>query len=175
MSSQIKYSRAFAMPSGATFSIKPIKEFVSRWTKGRQVIVDPFARNSKIATITNDLNPETEAKYHLDALTFCDLMIKEKVQASLVIFDPPYSARQISECYQGIGRKVTMEDTQSGKLYRLVKNGLDKILMNDGIALSFGWNSGGFGKNRGYQMQEILLVNHGGPHNDTICVAERKV
>jgi hypothetical protein len=31
------------------------------------------------------------------------------------------------------------------------------------------------GKGRGYQMEELLLVAHGGAHNDTIVVVERKV
>jgi hypothetical protein len=46
--------------------------------------------------------------------------------------------------------------------------------MSGTIALSFGWSSVGFGKNRGWRMIEILLVCHGGAHNDTICVAEVK-
>lgn len=36
------------------------------------------------------------------------------------------------------------------------------------------WNSGGFGKNLGFEMIEILLVPHGGHHNDTIVTVERK-
>ena len=59
----LKYSREFAMPNAETFSIKPIKKFVHRYTYGDKVIVDPFARNSKMGTITNDLNPETDAQY----------------------------------------------------------------------------------------------------------------
>jgi hypothetical protein len=31
------------------------------------------------------------------------------------------------------------------------------------------------GKNRGFEIQEILLVAHGGNHNDTICVVEKKL
>ena len=30
------------------------------------------------------------------------------------------------------------------------------------------------GLNRGYKKVEIMLVAHGGWHNDTICVVERK-
>lgn len=91
-----------------------------------------------------------------------------------VIFDPPYSPRQISECYQAVGKPVGMAETQNARLYKIVRDGLDAILKPGGTALSFGWNSGGFGKTRGYTMGEILLVAHGGAHNDTICVAERK-
>lgn len=38
-----------------------------------------------------------------------------------------------------------------------------------------GWNSAGFGKVRGYVFEEILLVAHGGAHNDTIVTVERRM
>lgn len=31
------------------------------------------------------------------------------------------------------------------------------------------------GKERGFEILEILLVCHGGAHNDTICLAERRI
>ena len=31
------------------------------------------------------------------------------------------------------------------------------------------------GKNRGFEIVEILLVAHGGHHNDTICTVEKKI
>ncbi len=40
--------------------------------------------------------------------------------------------------------------------------------------LCFGWNSGGIGINNGFNLKEILLVPHGGNHNDTICTVEVK-
>lgn len=41
--------------------------------------------------------------------------------------------------------------------------------------LSFGWNTTGMGISRGFQIQEVLLVCHGGAHNDTICIAEKRI
>ena len=99
----LKYSREFAMPSAETFSIKPIKKFVHRYTYGDKIIVDPFARNSKMGTITNDLNPETDAQYHMKADEFLDMLINKGVKADVVLYDPPYSVRQVSECYKGVG------------------------------------------------------------------------
>lgn len=43
-----------------------------------------------------------------------------------------------------------------------------------GEVLSFGWNSVGMGKSRGFEIVEIMLVSHGGMHNDTIYVREVK-
>lgn len=60
-------------------------------------------------------------------------------------------------------------------MYRRVRNALDVLLPHGGVALSFGWNSSGFGRERGYAMREILIVCHGGAHNDTICTAEVKL
>ena len=165
-------SRTWAGPHSETFSIPPIAAFVQRWW--REPSVDPFARNSQLATYRNDLSPDTLAEYHMDAEDFCDLMVERGVRAELLLFDPPYSPRQISEVYQSIGRTVTMADTQNSVLYERVKRAADRLLVPGGIALSFGWNSAGFGKSFGYETVEIMLVAHGGAHNDTICVAQRK-
>ena len=53
-------------------------------------------------------------------------------------------------------------------------NEISRILRPGGISISFGWNSSGIGKKRGFEIIEILLVAHGGMHNDTICTVERK-
>ena len=69
---------------------------------------------------------------------------------------------------------MTGEDTQNGRLYRRVRNAIDHIIKHDGVVLSFGWQSVGMGIGRGYELIETMLVAHGGGHNDTICIAERK-
>lgn len=58
------------MPNADTFSVKPIGEFVQRYLATSRVSVDPFARNKRWATHTNDLNPATEAEHHMDAEAF---------------------------------------------------------------------------------------------------------
>lgn len=161
-------TRAWAMPDSETFDMPPIASFLERWH--RPPSVDPFARNSEWATYRNDLSPDTSAQYHLDAAEFCDVLAAEGVQAECVLFDPPYSAGQVVMTYQRVGGPDT-----KGHLGRFVRDGLDRLLVPGGVALSFGWNSAGFGAGRGYVVLEILLVAHGGAHNDTICVAERKV
>ena len=103
---------------------------------------------------------------------FCRRLLAEGVKADAVLFDPPYSPRQIAECYAGVGRKTSIEDTQ-GSFWRRVRNPLRDLLRPGGIALSFGWNSSGFGK--AWPLIDLLLVRHGGAHNDTICVAQRKI
>lgn len=170
----IKFSRKWAMPSHETFSIPCIQEFLFRYLNKSKISVDPFARNTTYAYYRNDLNEETKATYHLEANEFLTNLSKGNILADLVIFDPPYSARQIQECYESIGRKVSQEDTQ-GKTWNEWKRSIAKICADDAVVLSFGWSTNGMGKKHGFDIEEIMLVAHGGVHNDTICVAERKI
>lgn len=164
-----KFSRTWAMPTATTFSVRPIGDFVSRYLHG--VSVDPFARNSRLATHTNDLNPETTAQHHMDAVEFLEMLAEKGIKADVVIFDPPYSPRQISECYAAAGKKAGMIDTQNAALYAKCRAAIRKICGQGSLVLSFGWNSCGMGP--GWEAEEIMLVAHGGAHNDTICMVER--
>ncbi|HJD72919.1 MAG TPA: hypothetical protein K8V13_15030 [Enterobacter roggenkampii] len=168
----IKIDRKWCMPNKNTFSMKPVSKLLNSYISGNMVIVDPFARNSKIGTITNDLNPNTSAMYHLDVLDF--LKNQPTHSADIVLYDPPYSSRQVSECYNNVGHKVTSLDTSA----RWRKNHLDeikRILKHNGICISFGWNTNGVGKTRGFEIIQILILAHGGSHNDTLVTVERKV
>jgi len=172
----MRITREWAMPSADTLTVRPIKQWAKSLLNGLDVVVDPFARNCRLANWRNDLSPETTAEFHMDAEEFLTMLKEEKkLQADAIIFDPPYSPRQITEVYQSVGRKVTMEDTQSAVLYQRVRNAADALLKPGGVVLSFGWNSVGMGLSRSYEMFDMLVVCHGGAHNDTICVAERKV
>ncbi len=162
------------MPNADTFSIKPIGEFVWRYINDSRVSIDPFARDKNWATHTNDLNPATKAQHHYDAAEFLSRAHGQGTVADLLIFDPPYSPRQISECYKSIGREVGMAGTQNGALYKRVRDAAMPLLSVDAVVLSFGWNSAGMGEKRGFDIIEIMLVAHGGGHNDTICIAERR-
>ena len=98
----IIFERVWAMPNGKTFTIKPIKEFVEIEVNRGGVIVDPFANGCKYGTITNDLNPEFNTDYHLDALEFLKSIPNES--ADLVLYDPPYSITQASTLYKEYGK-----------------------------------------------------------------------
>lgn len=170
----MRFSRTFAMPDAETFSIKPIGEFVRAYLACSKVSVDPFARNRDWATYTNDIDPATSAQSHQDAETFLKSLADHGIAADLAFFDPPYSPRQIAEHYKSAGLQVTGQDTQNGRLYRRVRDALDAVMAPGGLVLSFGWQSVGMGIGRSYELLETLLVAHGGGHNDTICIAERK-
>ena len=66
----IKIERAWSMPNKNTFDIHPIKEMLQEEVDANLLWIDPFANKNKIASITNDLNPEFNTDYHMDALEF---------------------------------------------------------------------------------------------------------
>lgn len=99
------------MPNKNTFEISPIKKLISEEVSLEKLWIDPFANQNKIASITNDLNPEFDTDHHLDALDFLKLFDDASVDG--VLYDPPYSPRQVSECYKNIGYNVTNETTRA--------------------------------------------------------------
>ena len=170
MKEKIIFERIWAMPSKNTFDVKPIKKLLQEeMTDG--LWIDPFANKNKLASITNDLNPEYDTDFHLDALDFLKLFEKESVDG--VLFDPPFSPRQVSECYKQFGYNVTQETTRAS-FWGNLKKEIARVVKPGGKVISFGWNSGGIGKKSGFEIKRILLIHHGGWHNDTICTVEKK-
>ena len=166
--------RAWAMPNHSTFEVEPIAALIGRYIAEGGRWIDPFAgasRFAKFCEATNDLNPAMPTTHHLEALEFLRGMDDESADG--VLFDPPYSPRQISECYQGLGRVVHAEDTQSS-FYGDRKREVARLVRPGGVVMCFGWNSGGIGIRHGFDLVEVLLVAHGGAHNDTIVTVERK-
>lgn len=160
------------MPNKNTFNIKPINELIHKYLKEDMLVVDPFANANKLATITNDLDPQYDTDYHLDALDFLKQI--EDNSVDLVLYDPPYSQRQVSESYRKLDMTVNMETTQNS-YWTKQKRETARIVKQGGYVISCAWNSGGIGKKYGFEIQEILLVAHGSWHNDTITTVERKV
>lgn len=162
--------RVWAMPNSNTFDVLPIHKLIEdELTAG--VWIDPFANKNKLASITNDLNPDYDTDYHLDALQFMKMFEAESIDG--VLYDPPYSPRQVAECYHGIGMEVTSKTTRAS-FWGNQKKEISRIVKPGGKVISFGWNSGGIGRKYGFEISKILLVPHGGWHNDTICVVEVK-
>ena len=165
-------TRQWSMPNKNTFSIKPIRNLISKYIDNGKWL-DSCCNESifKQYCITNDLNPDIQADYHLDSLDFFKMFDDNSVDG--VLYDPVYSNRQLSECYKNIGLKTNKQLMQSS-FHSVRKNEIARIIKPNGLCLSFGWNSNGIGIKRNFEIIEILLVAHGGSHNDTICVAETK-
>lgn len=159
------------MPSKWTFDCIPIKNLLSRYEIGAGWI-DPFCGQNSVAEFRNDLNPEnTNAQYHLEALEFLNL---QDWPIHSALFDPPYSLTQVSKSYADIGLKFHGKENPTGGFPK-VKDRLAELLPTNGVCISFGWNTSGLGKNRGFEIEEILIVAHGGNRNDTLVTVERKL
>ena len=168
----MKITRSWAMPNKNTFEIAPIKDLLERYIPPFDEVVDPFANNCEWGTITNDLDPQYKTDYHMDATDFLKMLPAQC--ADIVLYDPPFSPRQVMECYKKFGMSVNMETTQAS-YWSEQKKQIARIIKPNGTVITCGWNSGGIGKKYGFEIVEILLVAHGGWHNDTIVTVERKI
>lgn len=171
----MKIDRVWSMPSRWTFSIKPFKELLdvqvgTGMFDEKGLWADPFCGKYSPAQITNDLNEELKATYHLDALEF--LKSQPSNHFDGVLYDPPYSFRQASECYKMRGLPAKL--VTSKKYWMECKDEVARITRPGGKVVCFGWNSNGMGKNRGFVMTQLLVCAHGGSMNDTICTVELK-
>lgn len=165
----MKIERIWAMPNKWTFSIKPISELLKEEVDNG-IWIDPFAGKMSPAKITNDLNPERDTTYHMDALEFLKMFNDCSIDG--VLYDPPYSPSQVRECYDDIGGDIKWDGRST--FWSDTKNEIARILKPNGKAICFGWNSMGIGITRGFEMTRVLLVPHGGNRNDTICTVEIK-
>ncbi len=166
----IKLERVWAMPNSNTFEVKPIRALILE-EMNDGLWIDPFANRNKLAKVTNDLNPEYDVDYHLDALDFLKLFDDESVDG--ILYDPPYSPRQVAECYHNFGYEVNWQTTQAS-FWSNHKKEISRIVKHGGKVITFGWNSGGIGIKYGFDITRVLIVPHGGWHNDTICTVEIK-
>jgi len=139
------------MPNHRTFDIKPIKEFIKE-NIGSDYI-DPFPYPFKEDAITYLKKIETNSKLSL-------------------VFDPPYSQRQLKEMYHSNG--LSLDHPMDNSYWSNCKKEIARIIKPNGKVISFGWNSNGIGKKYGFEITKIVLVAHGSQHNDTIATVEIK-
>jgi len=159
------------MPNSNTFEIGPIRSVVEREVAASDGLwIDPFAADKDYADVTNDLNPEYDCDHNQKALAFLEGFDDGSVDGG-VLYDPPYSPRQIKEVYDRVGLETDMQTTQA-RTWSNWKEQIGRVCAPGATVVSFGWRSGGVGMTHGFEKREILLVPHGGQHNDTICVVE---
>ena len=166
----MQVTRLWHMPNKYIFSTKPVRELLEKEVKGFSI--DPFGAFSEIATLTNDIDHTTLGFLSHDALEFLHQQTSNEVDT--VLFDPPYSPRQVSECYKKAGIKIDNLKT-SAKFWADIKDQIARVTKLGGKVISFGWNSNGIGMCRRFKIEKILIIAHGGYHNDTIITIEKKI
>jgi hypothetical protein len=161
----------WAMPNKYTFQIPQCYNFISKHIMiqsenfGKHpIIIDPFCGTSKIANIRNDMRESG-----VDSLVWLKRL--DPHVFDVVLFDPPYTPRQLKECYDDIG--MALHDTTAGYWGKL-KDEIVRITAPEGIILSFGYGASQVGMKRGFKIYDGLVILHGGNHNATICMAEHR-
>lgn len=163
--------RVASPPSHWTFTIPPVRELLEKYVGDGRGWADPYCGRSTLAEWRNDIDPHTRTKYHMEAEKFVKTVVPDGIRGAL--FDPPYSKRQISEHYRAVKKSATWRDT-SEQFYSRTRRPLGDKVGDGGYAISFGWNTTGFGSIAGFKLVEILMVNHSQGHNDTLVTVERK-
>ena len=122
-------------------------------------IVDVFARNCKLGNITNDINPETTADYHMDAFDF--LCMLKNNSADIIIFDPPFSKIMNKRRYGEIANVYT----KPGYVKKCMLQ-IHRVLKPEGIIMKLGYNSTRHLPS--FKMNKMYIINFGGNRNDVI-------
>lgn len=146
--------REIAQPNKQTFTIKPIKDFIFKYTQGVKTsfgeIVEPFP------------HPFKE-----DALEYLKGLPDN--EADVILLDPPYSQRQLKEAYENIGG---FHYQMNNSYWSNINRECWRILKPGGVCLKFGWNSSKINPNA--EIIDGMIVCHGSMHNDTIITVQRK-
>ena len=150
LTSTCRFEHVFAMANKNTFQIKPIAKLLKEETSG--TVLDPFPY-----------------PYSTDALEFLKTVPDESCDT--LYFDPPYSQRQLKECYENQGLAYSDDMKNSGYWTKLSRE-VSRCVKPGGKVIKFGWNTGRIYK--GFEITRIMLVCHGHHHNDTIVTVQRK-
>lgn len=150
-------------PNKYTFKMPRVKKWVEKNCQG--YTLNLFA--GKILLDANefrvDIDKEMPADHYGDAFEFVETWKGKKFDT--IILDPPYNLRKSREKYDG--RWI-------GSLTK-IKNILHEIMNDRCIVISFGYDTTGMAKSRGFEKLEVLVICHSGDHNDSLAVVERKL
>ena len=144
------------------------KWFQSVWADVKEIepgpeIADPFARDCRLAKYTNDLDPNTQATNHLEALDFLSSFDRDSLD--LVIFDPPFSERQTHDKYDGFGINLY---ASNGVLMSDCHKAADLSIKPGGHLLKFGYNCNTWSHNFDLVALWIVQKTHKNHNNSTI-------
>lgn len=148
-------------------------------TCGNGIVCDPFARaaftNHLPNCITNDLNKEFNTDFNLEFKEFAYTIQGRGFSIDLLLFDPPYSLRQLKDCYDGIGKDLELWQTHN--MWKEGKDELAKMMPSGSYAISLGWTTAGFGKKRGFEKTEIHVFEQAAREDrySLLLTVERKV
>ena len=148
----IKFERHWCMPSHKTFTIKPFKNLIAAELGSNYI--DPFPYPFK-----------------QDAIDYLKTIPDNSVDH--LVFDPPYSQRQLKEKYHSAG--LSFNHPMNNSYWSNCRKEISRIVKSTGKVISFGWNTNGIGIKHKFKITKVVLVAHGSQHNDTIATVEVKI
>jgi len=148
-----------------TFEMPRIKEWTEKRSQGR--VLNLFAGKTKlnIDEMRVDASNEFAPDYHGDCREFIKMATNTSEVYDVVLLDPPYTWRKSKEKYEGymIGQ------------YPRLKDELLPIMSSTGRVISYGWDTVGMGKLRGFKKVGLCVVCHGGDSRDTLIIVEDRI
>lgn len=156
-------------PKRWTFEQPKLKEWVISWcdVQDKGDVLNLFAGKTQLGVdeVRVDISNEFKPHFYCDAYDFVSMAISNEIIFNTIILDPPYNLRKSREKYNGkyIGS------------FTKIKNLLPRILYPNGRIITLGYDTVGMSKSRGFEKIAICVVCHGGDHNDTLCLVERKI
>ena len=145
---QPKIKRVFSKLSKTPFQWKISRKLIKQYCQKKTLDLFPYP-------------------YKFDALD----EIKKHGTSSLdcILKDPPYSNYQLKKQYDDKGLAISNHNrVYFGKLDREIK----RVVKPGGIVITWSWNSK---RIMGFELQDIILCNHGSMHNDTIITIQKKM
>ena len=155
-------------PNRYTFRAPRVKLWTEQWCVGK--VLNLFAGQTilNVDEIRVDIDTDCPADFHEDAYEFVYKLIGNEnwnILFDTIILDPPWNYRKAREKYEGrwIGRLTKLKDI------------LPKIMKCDGRVISWGYDTVGMSRMRGFEKLAICIVCHSGDHNDSIGLVERRI
>lgn len=116
-----------------TFQTKKVRDVVLHYSEGR--VLNAFAGKTRLSDykrgieeVRNDLNPERDADYHLDAADLGDVF--DEGSFDVVVLDPPFDQTQSDEHYDGLHARDL----------GAVRKGVAPLVKPGGRMIQFGWS-----------------------------------
>ena len=150
-------------PARYTFEMPQLKAWVEQWCRGQTLNLFGGKIRLKIdEEISNDIDTTMPTIHHMDAMQLVDSWTGPPFDT--IVLDPPYNLRKAREKYNGrfIGS------------FTKIKDHLIPIMAERARVISLGYDTVGMSRRRGFHKIAIVVVCHGGDHNDTLGVVEER-
>jgi len=155
-------------PRRYTFEMPKVARWVLENVNGENIL-NLFAGRTRLFNELNeirvDIDKNVNPNYCMDAFEYIQLAVEQNLLFDTIILDPPYSYRKSMEKYGG--RIVSK--------FRKIKDELPNLCKFGTRVITFGYQSVSMGKNRGFEVEHICVISHGGAYHDTIATIEKYI